>query len=262
MRPFTLVIFVLFLASAGIVVWMPAQPRHAPGRRPPHGTVLRAPESGQELSGETILYDVKLGSVNIGTARFRQWPPAELEGRKVSLATFETSVVRFKDKETIYSDPLTKLPIRVERSIVSWPMKEEISEVYDQSRAFLHIIKRKGKQTKELFFKKDGPIHNAILLPYYVRQVSDIRPGWSLRANLPTQEFIITLEGIDQLIVPAGQFKAYHFKSTPERFEIWISADERRIPLKIKGSSGIGYMMLMRNYSVEPAVEQQEASEQ
>jgi hypothetical protein len=48
--------------------------------------------------------------------------------------------------------------------------------------------------------------------------------------------------------VPAGKFKAYHFTSTPKKFEIWISKDDYRIPVKIKGLGGYNYTMLMKNH--------------
>lgn len=198
--------------------------------------------------GEKIIYDVMLGSVKLGTAVFHYQSKAELNGKTVNLITFETKLVRFKDNEKIYSDPDTFLPLRVEREIASWPKYEKIIEAYDQERFSLHIVKTESGRDQARDFQKDSPIHNAILLPYYVRQIPDPSVGWSFRANLPTQSFSIELASIEQVKVAAGTFKAYHFKSTPERFEIWISADENKVPLKIKGMSGIGYTLVMRKY--------------
>ncbi len=102
--------------------------------------------------------------------------------------------------------------------------------------------------------KKDGPIHNAIMLPFYVRRMDNLGVGWSTIANLPKQRFEIKLVSLEEVVVPAGSFKSYHFISLPEKFELWISADERKIPVKIKGLGGVGYTFVMKEYSLQPRI--------
>jgi hypothetical protein len=87
------------------------------------------------------------------------------------------------------------------------------------------------------------------MLPFYVRNIAHLVPGWSMHAQLPTQAFTITLAGVEYVSVPAGKFKCYRFASEPKRFEIWITTDELRIPVKIKGAAGLGYSLSMRVYS-------------
>ncbi|MCX5708292.1 MAG: DUF3108 domain-containing protein [Candidatus Omnitrophica bacterium] len=208
---------------------------------------IKKPQFPDRL-GEKIIYDVMLGSIKLGTAVFHYQAKSELNQKPVNFITFETKAIRFKDSEKIYSDPGTSLPLKVEREISNWPKYEKIIEVYDQEKFSLHIVKTESGHDQELDFKKDAPIHNSILLPYYVRQIPDLAVGWKFQANLPTQQFSIELASIEEIKIAAGTFKAYHFKSTPERFEIWVSADEHKIPLKIKGMSGIGYTLVMREY--------------
>jgi len=200
--------------------------------------------------GEKITYDVKLGALRLGKAYFNRMRPIEMNGGLVNLMTFETNLARFKDLETIYSDPDTFLPLKIERTVRAWSKREQITEDYDQKEFTLTIIKRNGRKTEQVSIKKDKPIHNTILLPFHVRNIPKLDIGWVFPANLPTQEFQIKLVAIDEVKVPAGIFKSYHFKSTPRKFEIWISADERRIPLKIKGAGGFGYTLEMREYSL------------
>ena len=201
-----------------------------------------------ERVGEKIIYDVMLGNIRIGKAIFHYQSKSDLNLKPANLFTFQTKLLRFKDNEKIYCAPVTFLPLRVEREIFAWPKYEKITEVYDQEKFTLDIVKIESGKEHKLVFKKDSAIHNAILLPYLVRQIPDLAVGWNFQANLPTQQFKIELAGIEDIKVVAGAFKAYHFKSTPERFEIWISNDEYRIPLKIKGMSGIGYTLEMREY--------------
>jgi hypothetical protein len=200
--------------------------------------------------GEKISYDVRIGNFNIGKAQFHHQAKVSIDERAVDLITFNTRVARFNDMEKIYSDAETFLPVKVERDIRSWPNYEKITEDYDQKSFTLKITKTRGRKNEDLFLKKGNVIHNAVLLPFFVRQIEKLEPGWAMEANLPTQKFEIKLDNIEEISVPAGRFKSYHFISDPARFEIWISADERRIPLKIKGSSGLGYTLVMREYSL------------
>jgi len=204
-----------------------------------------------ELIGEVIIYDVQLGRMNVGKAIFRHLPKTELKGKAVNLMTFETKLARFSDVEKIYSDPDTFLPIKIERYVSTWPQPERITEDYNQRDFVLSIKKSKGKREENIRIKKDGFIHNAILLPYYVRNTATLAIGYSMLARLPTQEFRIKLIEKESVTVPSGKFIAYHFESTPKKFEVWITADERRIPIKIKGASGIGYTLVMKEYSLK-----------
>jgi hypothetical protein len=170
---------------------------------------------------------------------------------------FETQMARFKDRETILSDAELFLPLKVERDIRAWPNYEVIIEDYDQQLFTLTLTKRKGKKEEVTRITRQGPIHNAILLPYHVRIIEGIQPGWTMQVNLPTQAFKIKLIRLEEVRVPAGGFKAYYFESEPKRFQIWISADSRRIPVKITGSGGIGYTLAMREYQSGRPVEEQ-----
>lgn len=201
--------------------------------------------NNNEFSGERILYEIKPA----GKAEYNDLGVVDLWGKKMKLATFRTQVLTFDDTETIYSDPQTLLPLRVERDISMWPLKEKIVEEYDPGNSTLIIRKLKDKEKDEEFFKADGPIHNAVILPLYLRSVKELDIGWSMKIRLP-QEFTVELVSEEEIKVPAGKFKAYHFTSRPHKFDIWISTDELRLPLKIKGVGGLGYTLLLKQRSL------------
>lgn len=200
------------------------------------------------FAGERIVYDVKLGNVNLGHAIFTYVGGERLNGRKAALMTFHTQAAGLDDKERIYSDAVTFLPLRIERSIRMWARKEEIVEEYDQERFILTVTKQSSSAPQVTSFQKDGQIHNAIMLPFYVRCIPQLAPGWSFVARLPQQNFAINLTGVEEVAVPAGTFTAYHFESVPRKFEIWITTDQRRIPVKLIGSGALGYSLLMKKY--------------
>jgi len=195
-----------------------------------------------DYSGEKIVFAIS----PMGVAEYNDLGAVELEGKKVNLVTFRTQALGFDDTEKIYSDPLTFLPLRVERDIRMWLGREEIVEKYDPRRFTLTITKfKESKQVEELLFSARGPIHNAILLPFSLRRITNLNIGWKTRIRLPN-EFEVKLVSIENIEIPMGKFSAFHFVSTPAQFEIWISNDALRLPLKIKDSGGFGYTLLIK----------------
>jgi hypothetical protein len=199
--------------------------------------------------GERIAYYVQLNKFKLGSAVFNYVSQMEMDGKTVNYMTFETKIINFRDLEKIYSDPESFLPLKVERDISSFANKERIIEDYDQDNFILTITKFKRNNKEEIVIKKDGVINNAILLPFYVRNMQDLGIGWTVTARLPTRQYEIKLVSREEIKTPAGTFDTYHFESLPKKFEIWISADERRIPVKIKEASGLEYTMIMKEYS-------------
>lgn len=199
--------------------------------------------------GEKLIYDVKLGKIRLGKAQYTHNNNIEVDGKLLNVMEFVTKAANFNDIETIYTDPETFLPVKIERNITNWFSKERIIENYDQKKCVLTIKKTVGSKNEELVIKKDTPIHNAILLPQYVRRVAKLDTGRILVANLPKGKYEIRLVSIEEISVPAGTFKAYHFKTNPEQVEIWISADELRIPIKIRNCGKIGYSLVLREYN-------------
>lgn len=208
----------------------------------------RKPEVTQNFIKEKITYNVMLGNLCLGKSYFTNITNVNINGRLLNLMLVETKLTRFRDTERIYSDPQTLLPLRVERDISSWFVQEKITEDYNQEDFTLTVINKRGVKEEKTTIKKNSYIHNALLLPYVVRYLPKLDIGRTLIANLPNRRFEIKFVSIDNIKVPAGAFKAYHFISTPKQFEIWISADARRIPIRIHGNGIFGYSMVMSEY--------------
>lgn len=196
---------------------------------------------------ETILYDVK--PLGIGTCEYQDFGPTEFRGQKANLTIFKTDVAGFKDKEVILSEAGTYLPILVKRDISIWLHDEKITEEYSPRQNSFRLTKFEGgKKVEEYSVKGKSPIQNAILVPFSLRQARELKIGSTFDVVLPG-EYTVKLTSIEEVSVPAGKFKAYHFTSEPEKFEIWISADNLRIPVKIKGLGGIPYTLEMKKRS-------------
>jgi len=207
---------------------------------------LNANISASEDALETIFYDIS----PLGYSKYQDLGLVEIDSAKANLIVFKTRVAGFEDTEKIYSDPDTCLPIKVERFVSMWFSKEYLIEEYDSRKNKLVITKFEGgKKTKEYLFHGSGPIHNAILLPFSLRKVPKLEVGWSYNIRLP-EEFKVQITSLEDVTVPAGKFKAYHFTSVPPKFEIWVSNDDLRLPVKIKGLGGFSYTLSMKNHSL------------
>lgn len=193
--------------------------------------------------GEKITYSVNPS----GKAEYEDMGLVDYRGRKYWLVTFQTTLAGFNDLEKIYADPKTSLPLIVEREI-NWPLsKEHLIEEYDPQKNSLVIKKfMNNKFSEEYKYKSDSPYHNAVLLPFYLRQVDDLDIGWSMVVRLQ-EVFTVTLVDIEDVKINDNMITAYHFTSKPDKFEIWISKDKDRLPILIKGT--VGYGMSMQSHA-------------
>jgi hypothetical protein len=210
-------------------------------------TTLLTGEAGiDDFTGESIQYLIK----PLGRSEYNDLGVVDLKGTKVNLVTFKTKVLLVTDTEKIYNDPESLLPYKIERTISKPFGKEYITEEYDQKKFTVTLRKFKGKKLiNEQIIKANGPIQNAILLPFYLRRRPDLAIGWHFTVRVP-DEFKLELVSIDTIKVPAGKFQAYHFKSIPDKFEIWVNKDSPRVPLKIQGKGNFVYTLLMKKYSL------------
>ncbi len=198
-----------------------------------------------EYAGEKISYLIS----PFGRADYVDLGIVDFNGKKARLITFSTQVLWFLDTEKIYAQPKTLLPLKIERDVSSWFGRESIVEEYDQSNFLLTVTKfNDGKKASQQIIEEKGPIQNAILLAFYPRLQPRLDIGWSFGIRIPSS-FEVKLVSIDEITVPAGKFKAYHFISNPDKFELWVNQDAPRIPVKIKGKGGLGYALVLKESS-------------
>lgn len=200
---------------------------------------------GHANAGEHILYDID----PTGNAEYSNFGTVDLKGKKVNLVTFTTKILLVEDTQKIYSDPESGLPCKIERTISRPWAKEYITREYDQGK-FTVLVKnfKDGKAAPEQTIKANGPIQDAVLFPFYLSRIPDLKIGWSIVVRIP-EEIKLELISIDPITVPAGKFQAYHLKSTSSKLGIWINKDTPHVPLKIQGKDGLSYALVMKKYS-------------
>jgi len=246
-----LVIFICITFISGTVIYVKSGKLKGNAKE----QVSKTTEVDCPFKGEKITYDIKMGGINLGKAVFQYMASAEIKGKLLSKASFETNLARFKDTEIIYSDPQTFLPVKIDRDIVNWFNKEKITEDYDQDNFRVTITKYKGKKQDKLVIQRDSAIQNAILLPHSVRRVAKFDPGYVFPVNLPNRKLQMKLVSLEDIKTEGGTFKAYHFESLPKQIEIWISADKNRIPIKMQGVGAFGYLLVLKEYACKPPEE-------
>jgi len=199
-------------------------------------------------NGERFTYEVRYNEIKVGRSTLTFNGEKDLDGQKVYHITFFTKIPSLKDTEEIYADKKTFLPIEVHRRI-----KKKIGfsdtriEKYDQENFRVDISSNSKLRSRTFSIERDSPIHNAILLAYYYRLKEVFDKNEKVRINLPTTEFEVMFKGIEMLKTPLGEYSAYVFTSDPPKFKLWLSADEKRIPLKIENPGTLGYSLVIKS---------------
>lgn len=197
--------------------------------------------------GERLIYDLKYKMVKIGKSVLTFQGEEVLGNKEVYHITFFTKIPGLKDIEELYAEKNTFLPLEVHRTIKKAMLfTERIREEY-APEDFRVDIEKKSFFSKTFSIKKDSPIHNAILLIYYYRTREDFNQNEKSKVNLPTAEFELTFKGIETIKTPLGKYRAYAFSSYPSKFKFWLSADSKRIPLKIENPSLMGYSLVIKS---------------
>ncbi|MFA5145657.1 MAG: DUF3108 domain-containing protein [Candidatus Omnitrophota bacterium] len=215
--------------------------------------------NNNSLKSEAVIYDYTGESTQYlikpaGKSEYKNVGTVDLKGVKVNLVTLKSKILFVDVIENIFYYPESSLPYRTERTNSGFWIKEYRTEEYDQNKFTVVIRKFKGKKlVKEKMIKAGGPIQNMNTLLFYLRKQPDLKIGWHFTAKVLNElklvEYDLKLLSIDEITVPAGKFQAYHFKSAPDTFEIWIDKNSPRIPLKIKIKGIVNCSLLMKEYS-------------
>ena len=136
-------LFLLFLMIAFFYFWQTPRMDEFAGRSSAGGEVKNKQDSPAERIGEQIVYDVYLGKIRLGYAQYHHVKKTRYKGQLVYLITFETQALRFHDRESIYCDVKSFLPLMIERKVSQFIKPEKITEVYDQENFTLNITKRR-----------------------------------------------------------------------------------------------------------------------
>lgn len=187
--------------------------------------------------GELIEYGVRLNLFKIGKASLSYHGIISEAGTKAIGISFLTDVANFKDLDRIYVGLETFDPLWVIRKIDFFNRKELIKEDYKSKANSVIITKYKNDKVVSVKdIASDAPFQHAISSIYYCRKLKDLRIGTKFSLNLPLSKLSLEVKRIEDIKVPYGKFKAFYIESIPKKYRFWLSADEKRLPLKVEGA--------------------------
>jgi len=203
------------------------------------------------MPGEELKYNVYSKGLKIGRSILTFHGETVLNGTECYHITFLTKIPLFEDKEEIFADKQTFLPIRVERSIrKAIGIRSKVIEEYDQ-KEFKVVIKQQGAlRTKSQTIQKAGPIYNAILLTYYCRLKPEAANNEPFKIMLPTSEYDVQVSGNDIIKTSKGEYPVTVYSSNPSKFTFYLSTNPNRVPIKIESHTALDYTMIL-NSSIE-----------
>ncbi len=145
----------------------------------------------------------------------------------------QTNTLNFKDIERIKGDA-DYYPLEVRRDIRLFGKSIQILEKYDQKKRSVEILRRSSGKASRQIISSDAKIHHPVLFIYYCRS-QELKLGKSWMVNLPlVGKYRMEVTKLERVKTPAGRYLAYRIESFPSRIRFWISADEKRLPLKIE----------------------------
>ncbi|RKY39026.1 MAG: hypothetical protein DRP75_03240 [Candidatus Omnitrophota bacterium] len=173
--------------------------------------------------GEAISYRIKWKGIYIGRAKL-------VFNNEI---VFTTNTLNFKDTERIKGDG-HYYPVEVRRDIRLFGNSIKILEEYDQKEKKLSIFRQTSKGIKKRVITSKDKMHHPILLIYYCR-TQELSVGKSWIVNFPLiGKCKLEITRLEEISTPIGKFFAYRIESSPAKIRFWISADKRRLPLKVE----------------------------
>jgi hypothetical protein len=133
----------------------------------------------------------------------------------------------------------------VERDVRVFGRAEAIVERYTRDGRRVLIEKKvKGQEPQKTIIDSQRAFGNVLLMIYRLRMDPGLAVGKTYDINLPTTSFKLIVREKRKIRIPLGRFDAFYIESVPKKYRIWLSADLRRLPLRIQGLAGGGIAYL------------------
>lgn len=249
MKLFRIAVIVIIVCGSGLGLFFCARSSSAPATaaKKRYAAGPKAPSDAKTVfsTGETISFGVysniiKVGSGSLtyaGTVKNHQdvWQHVKLQVETLSVS----------DTDEVYGSPDFTLPHKVDRRVRLFGRQEVIGEIYASGNKSVTISKStNGKAEPPETIASDSALENVLLLIYRLRNDPELAVGRTYTVNLPTQKFELTVKSKMSLKVPLGKFQVFYIESKPSKYRIWMTDDQKRIPVRIQGlvSFGMVYM--------------------
>ncbi len=190
--------------------------------------------------GETFKYEIKKFGIKAGEATLEFEGPTRIYEKDALLIIFTSKGFNFYDQEKIYLDPQTFYPIAVNRDLDIFGKKEKIEEKYDALKGMVTISKMVKGKLQEMTINKDLPLDNLYCFIYRLRNLSNLKVGYSFDIVLPTADVRISVKEKRKFKAMGKKFNTFFMQSVPKKYRIWFDDSEAMVPLRIDGAVGFG----------------------
>ena len=209
--------------------------------------------------GETLTYKLRWKFINAGTAVFQVQPVTQMHGipahhflLTIRSSSFVDVFYKVRDRVEAYTD------LAITRSLLYRNEQREGSYSRDVTVTFewqneIAQFENRGEKQDPIFIYPGT--FDPLSVIYYLR-MQELAPGNVLKAPATDGKRIVIgrvkVVEKQKVKVPAGKFDAFLVepdlgrmggvvkRSKAAAVQIWVSADERRIPLKVSGSAKLG----------------------
>ncbi|MBM3214499.1 DUF3108 domain-containing protein [Candidatus Poribacteria bacterium] len=194
-------------------------------------------------AGESLVYDVKLGRLSAGTQSLDVTAQPSVGGERVLRLVSDAApsplldkVYHFKDRKVSYISAATMLPTRYEKLIEDRSYRGDFSVAFDRDLNTATVW-RDGKREQRDRKMPQGVL-DELSMVYYLR-TKDLVPGvrYEYTFFTGTRLFDVAVDVLryEYYTAPAplGRVKTLRLQAS-DGFSVWITADERRIPVRIE----------------------------
>lgn len=222
---------------------------------------LDLPDIGVDWFPEKLEYEVHWGLVNVGTAHLTSTDAVKVRGRAayhiVSEAVsnnFIDAFYRVRDRNESWMDveTLTSFGYLKKQREGGFFRDEWVLFDWGRKKFFAHVTNKSGEVSR-----KEGPIpelvHDVLSSMYYIR-CQDLEVGreysvavntkenWPLVVKVLKKEKIKTVFGKKECFLVEPFLQEGLFIQKGKKLQLWMTADERKIPVKMKAEVIIGHI--------------------
>jgi hypothetical protein len=215
------------------------------------------------VAGERLMYDVKFGSLKVGSGRMEVIGIEDVRGTPAlhTLFTMKGGVPFFRvnDRMESWIDTRTMSSLRFVQSTNQGSYhRDRTIELFPETRTF--IEQRPNESPRPASASVESPLDDASFL-YFVRSVPlVVGETYHYERYFRPERNPVTIRVVrrERVRVPAGEFDAIVIQpviktkgifSESGRAEIWLSDDDRRLVLQMKADLSFGSINLyLREY--------------
>ncbi len=193
--------------------------------------------------GEKLTYQVTFWGIRIGEIRMTLKEMTEIENIPVYHLLFDAKSSRYSDRKDIFVRTADLYPIRVDFNINKEGVKIIRREDFDQEKKILTVYEKANGEEMRETIQYETRIMDDVWALYYLR-TKELKEGDKFPLQITNAKYTLEVKGKERMEVPAGNFEAYLIISRPPKTKIWLSDDEKKLPLKIQNKILLGSLTL------------------